>query len=110
MADKKDTTAAPVEEEDVAIPEKKREKVPDVVLSERRAAQLKSLLDTHTKAVEKIHKDYPIPFQLRFQDMTPQQQVWWNQKREVLDKANRDYHYQIRDMVQSHTDETEEVA
>jgi len=106
MADKKDVKIE-AEEEEADSPEKKPEKKKetDEMRSERRGNELSGHLDEHMERIKKINKDYPTPFGVRFQDMVPADQLRWNQKRAALDKANRDYHYAIKDAVGRHMNE-----
>ncbi len=99
MVDKTEDSAALVKDDP---PKKKKET--DEMRSARRSDELSGFLDEHMERVKKANKDYPTP-PIKFQDMTPADQERWNQKRAVLDKANRDYHYAIRDAVQRHVDE-----
>lgn len=99
MVDEKDSVAVPVKEDP---PPKKKET--DKMRSDRHVDELFGLFTEHMERINKAHEDYPTPA-IKYQDMTLADQERWNQKRVVIDKANRDYHYAIRDAVERHAKE-----
>lgn len=76
---------------------------------DRRAGDLKVLIDTHFENVAKSHEMYPVR-RIPYKEMTEQEQRDWNAKRNDIDMANRAYHLAVRRTCASHVAEDEHLV
>lgn len=76
---------------------------------ERRGKELTSLYEVHLANVQEAHAEHPTPA-LPFQEMEVADQLRWNEKRKVIDSANRAYNRAVKLACAGHRDEDIHLA
>jgi hypothetical protein len=77
--------------------------------SRRRKAELDVLFATHRANVDDAHRDYPTRPTAQFADMDDAEAARWNQRRLVIDSANRAYNRAVKVAVAHHLAEKETI-
>ena len=91
--------AKKADDDKAAAPAKKREADEDK--SARRRNELEAQLVDHRATVARAHADHPTP-PVKFGRMTREDKRRWNEKRRVLDAANRAYFTSVRAICERH--------
>lgn len=73
--------------------------------SRRRAAELGGLFDVHKVNVDQAHKDYPTRSGSQFMEMDHAERERWNERRKVIDSANKAYNRAVKEAVKRHAEE-----
>jgi hypothetical protein len=85
------------------------EKEGDDARYKRRDAEYKGLLATHWENINNAHASYPTR-SILWEDMDEDEQRRWNEKRKVIDSANRAYHLAVNRTFNGHAEENAHLA
>lgn len=97
-------------------PAERRKKRLELAVSEtddKRSERHRTEMHTHKKAhdehIAEAHEAYPIPLDIKFEEMTSEQQRMWNDRRKTIDSANKAYYNAVRTTFTEHQAELAHV-
>ncbi len=70
--------------------------------SKRRHAELSSHKAAHELHIAEAHDAHPVPLDVKFENLTTEQQHSWNERNAVIASANRAYHLAVRRTFEEH--------
>jgi hypothetical protein len=70
--------------------------------SKRRHEELHTHKQAHNEHLTEAHAIYPVPLDLKFENLTEDQQQAWNARSLIIASANRAYHLAVRQTFEEH--------
>jgi uncharacterized protein (DUF2235 family) len=70
--------------------------------SKRRHVELHSHKEAHNVHIAEAHANHPVPLDVKFENLTEDQQRDWNARSAVIASANRAYHLAVRTTFEEH--------
>lgn len=95
------------DDEPMSAPEAKSETHQEA--SKRRSLHLAALQKTHMDNINLAHAMYPTPVGVPFHVLSEQHKLAWNERRKVIDSANKAYYNAVKKATEGHRAEEKAI-